>query len=314
MPESFRPLVLAAAAVLAAASVAPAGETLRCTACDAVIQGEYVVYRDLGWSLCSRCAAAPRCTGCGLPRAGRNEGEDGYCARCVAASERCTACGRPILDRYWTVAGVEGRFCSRCRDQAPPCASCGAPARDGRVTDGRLICRSCRPRLVSDPDVCAALYEEVAARAEEVLGLTLRELPDLVLDAQADLRADVDSPLGEAGDLCGLFVRDERGDTTIHLLSNLTGSRATAVLAHELAHAWQAEHCPEDQGHRIREGFAEWVAWKLLAGTEGGDAERGVIEARTDDYGLGFRFFADMEERQGPGGALWYARAARSRL
>lgn len=317
MPKPFRaaaPAVLVALLVFAQ-GVAAAGEGPRCATCDSTIRGEYVVYQELGWNLCARCASAPACAGCGLPRAGRNEGEEGWCARCVAAAEACTACGRPILERYWQVRGVDGRFCARCRRDAPPCASCGAPARDGTPADGRIFCRSCRPRLVDDPAVCAALYRDVAVRAREALGLTVTTLPALEVHGQSSLRDGVAAGLGKNGDdLCGLFVRDENGATTIHLLSNLTERRAVAVLAHELAHAWQAEHCPDKQGVRLREGFAEWVAWKLLEGIPRGESERAVIEARTDEYGRGFRFFAELERQTGPDRVLWYAAAARNEL
>jgi hypothetical protein len=112
--------------------------------------------------------------------------------------------------------------------------------------------------------------------------------------------------------LCGLFQKDHRGNASIHILSHLTESRATAVLAHELAHAWQAENCPDEQGDRIREGFAEWVAWKLLDGLEGCDAERELIEERTDEYGRGFQVFLDFEAERGTDWTIWYARSAKS--
>jgi hypothetical protein len=161
--------------------------------------------------------------------------------------------------------------------------------------------------------VCAALYRDVVARARDALGLTLKELPRLEVHGRAGLRDGVAAELGRGGDdLCGLFVRDENGATTIHLLSNLTESRARAVLAHELAHAWQADRCPDAQGVRLREGFAEWVAWKVLAGMPGGAAERAAIESRADEYGRGFRIFAGIEERAGADAVLAYAAAARN--
>jgi hypothetical protein len=165
------------------------------------------------------------------------------------------------------------------------------------------------------PAVCAALYRDVAVRARDVLGMVVTKMPALKVHGQTTLRDGIAAELGKSGDdLCGLFVRDETGATTIHLLSNLTERRAVAVLAHELAHAWQAEHCPDNQGIRLREGFAEWVAWKLLEGTPGGESERAVIEARTDEYGRGFRFFADPERQTDPDRVLWYAAAARNGL
>ena len=64
----------------------------------------------------------------------------------------------------------------------------------------------------------------------------------------------------------------------------------------------------------MREGFAEWVSWKVLEGVPGGGAERTAIEARTDDYGRGFRLFVELESRGGAESVLRYAVAARSSL
>jgi aminopeptidase N len=35
-------------------------------------------------------------------------------------------------------------------------------------------------------------------------------------------------------------------------------------VAHEYAHAWQGEHCPLLEDAALREGFAEWVAYRHL--------------------------------------------------
>jgi hypothetical protein len=117
--------------------------------------------------------------------------------------------------------------------------------------------------------------------------------------------------MAAASDVCGLYLRDAAGRTSIHLLADLCAARTTAVLAHELAHAWQAENCPEAQGRRVREGFAEWVAWKVLEGSPGADAEREIIAGRTDEYGQGYRLFAALERQRGAEGAIWYATSAR---
>jgi hypothetical protein len=182
---------------------------------------------------------------------------------------------------------------------------------DGKLRDGRFFCDVCRPSLLADFGVYEGIYEGMVDRASRTLGLELTRIPALVVESSSTIGQH---PQLEAApdNLCGLFSRDAFGRGTIHVVSHMTSARASAVLAHELAHAWQSENCPDDQGARVREGFAEWVAWKLLDGLEECRGERDVIEARTDDYGVGFRLFVDLESRRGFDGALWYARAARS--
>ncbi|MEZ5065057.1 MAG: hypothetical protein R3B81_09995 [bacterium] len=205
-------------------------------------------------------------------------------------------------------------YCSRCKEDGNECSVCGAPDRVGRWVDGRWFCGSCSPRMVEDDSAqWEGVYDLLVQRAEQELGLVLRVKPPLVIDdasTLAERRAEQGAPPG----LCGLYLRDAHGNASIHVLSRLPASRGAAVLAHELAHAWQAENCPDDQGVRIREGFAEWVSWSLLDRWEDGDRERAVIEARTDEYGAGFRHFRRLAERSGVDYAIWYSKAARASI
>lgn len=292
-------------------SVAAAADSMRCSLCATPIAGDYVHYGVVEYDVCSTCTAEPRCVTCGLPRAGRNVGDDGHCARCIGVAARCTACGLPIFERYWKVAGSEGIYCPSCQDDAPACSSCGVPTRAGRVWDGRIFCESCDGTRVTEGSVYEALYQRMLQRARSRLGMVLKHEPPLVVESETTLTGNpgLDGP---HDGLSGLYVRDGAGRSTIHILSNLTQSRAAAVLAHELAHAWQAEHCPDEQSQRLREGFAEWVAWRLLDGIQGAEHERDIIAARTDIYGDGFRLFAAMEDEHGASHALWWARSVRS--
>jgi len=244
---------------------------------------------------------------CALPMAGSNRGDGEHCERCLGRAPRCATCGRPIFDRYWTVAGTEGRYCSRCRDEAPPCSACGAPTRAGILRDGRVFCRGCDRQRVTDRDGYEAVYRRLLLRARR-LGLDLALAPPLVIESAGRLEAHPELSHRPEG-LCGLYLRDARGRSTIHVLTGLPETRLAAVLGHELAHAWQGERCPDGQSERVREGFAEWVAWHLLAGEEGAERERRVISARTDEYGRGFRLFADLEASHGPDFVLWWASA-----
>ena len=79
------------------------------------------------------------------------------------------------------------------------------------------------------------------------------------------------------------------------------------VTAHELAHAWQSFHAPSTQSLQIVEGFAEWVAYRvLLALGQQRDAAR--LTRRDDLYGKGLQYFIALEQRSGQQGVLQRAR------
>ncbi len=286
-------------------------EPPRCSLCEEPILGQYARYEELGYDVCGACRQAEPCAGCTLPMTGFLGGDETYCSRCLGSAPRCAACGLPTPAGYWTVAGADGFYCGTCIQDAPRCASCVRPVLDGRILDERFFCADCRPGLVNDGETYHRGYDRVLALASDRLGLEIRRPPSLIVESVASLHAE-EGRSYPRGRLCGLYQRDGTGRSTIRVLTHLGWIRALSVLAHEIAHAWQAENCPSDQGIRLREGFAEWVAWKLLETIPGGEGERAVIEARTDDYGVGFRILADVEARFGTEHALWYALHARS--
>ncbi len=217
------------------------------------------------------------------------------------------------MERYWKVAGSEGVYCGDCHENAGVCSACGVPTRFGRQTDGRTFCSGCDRTRVTDPAVYQVILDDVVRRAETRLGLVLDRVPPLVVERKAHLGANPGlNHVPES--LSGLYVTDGRGNGRIHILSDLPHPRVTTVLSHEIAHAWQDENVEHPQSDRLREGFAEWVAWRLLEGVPGGDAERAIIEARTDVYGEGFQLIARLERESGADQVLSWVRAAASRV
>jgi hypothetical protein len=170
---------------------------------------------------------------------------------------------------------------------------------------------TCDRDRVTERAVYEEIYREMIGRAHDRLGIRLRNEPPLVVERRMSLASNPGlAHVPES--LSGLYVHDGRGNGSIHILSELPRPRIAAILSHELAHAWQAENAPEPQSDRVREGFAEWVAWRLLEGVPGGEAEREIIHARTDVYGDGFRLFARLERESGADSALRWAQGARS--
>lgn len=304
-------MLLAVSSPAAAAGPAADSGPIPCHFCGDRIQGNYIHYEGVDLNACSVCVDRGACRLCGLPLAGSNAGDDGHCGRCIGNAKRCASCGRPIFQHYWTVTGADGVYCEDCREAAPDCSSCGAPSRSVVRRDGRLLCDGCDQDRVTGDEGYQQVYEAMIVRARTKLGMTLQRQPPLIVESEGSLRSNPGLPSAHEG-LNGLYMRNGRGDTSIHVISHLTASRAAAVLAHELAHAWQAEHCPEEQSPRLREGFAEWVAWHLLDGWEGGESERAIIAARTDEYGRGFHWYRELEASRGTEFALWWATAAMS--
>jgi len=70
------------------------------------------------------------------------------------------------------------------------------------------------------------------------------------------------------------------------------------VAAHEFAHAWQGENCPTLRDAIIHEGFAEWVAYRVIGFHRFGDSQERML-ARRDIYGRGLRWALETEARDG---------------
>jgi hypothetical protein len=119
---------------------------------------------------------------------------------------------------------------------------------------------------VYDLEQARALYAETVSGIVEQLGLVLNVGVDFrVVDAPT-LRAvreqDAEHvPIDER--TLGLYQRHGR-IRVIYVLYGLPRLLFRTTVAHEYAHAWQGEYCPLLDNHVLREGFAEWVAYRHL--------------------------------------------------
>ena len=91
----------------------------------------------------------------------------------------------------------------------------------------------------------------------------------------------------------------------IYIQSGLPQILTIEVMAHEYAHAWQAENCPWQQETLIIEGFAEWVAYRVLM-LLGAGKKAALMEERTDIYGQGLQRMLSVE-REGGTAAVFHA-------
>lgn len=204
---------------------------------------------------------------------------------------------------------------------APTCSVCGralaGPAT--RLSDGRLLCARDAARAVLQPAQARQVFWGAVAAVNAALGpeMKLREEIDAVELVDRDgMRRVVAAGSGQVrGDgTLGLFRLRRVGSHeswTVYLLSGLPPERLATVAAHEYGHAWQAENNPRyaQATRRLREGFAEWVAWS--ANTHlGRSGELAFMRSQKDaDYVQGLAFFRGLERAGGRAAALAAARS-----
>ncbi len=218
---------------------------------------------------------------------------------------RCAACGLHVGEQAVMIEGERHIYCRYCFEVRPRCDTCGRPVGTRYWTrpDGRTLCDRCQSTAVSDPGHAHILFRRVCADAAKWLGMQLRRPCQLRLVSRRQLMSlleksslhslDADS----RGRCFGLFIRE--GDhRSIFVEYGLPQIVLLEVMAHEYAHAWQSEQCPPDDTGEVQEGFAEWVAYKLLEGW--GCWRRSNRMLRRDDlYGRGLKLMLQWEQAGG---------------
>jgi hypothetical protein len=241
------------------------------------------------------------------------------CESCRQTWLRCASCGRALGTRnesFLLVPEARRFYCERCWSR-PRCDTCGLPL--GAVSyvrpDGRRMCDRCHLTAIYDPAQAQALYERVQRTVHEVLGLTVAIPPHFHLvnhDQLLELADHHSASMleNDARQRCfGLFLRD-RHLRAIYVEYGLPQIVFCEVVAHEYAHVWQGENCPLLNDARVREGFAEWVAYKVLE-YWGCTRRLAHFRQRTDLYGQGLQLMLRWEAAGGVSGVLERAQATR---
>ncbi len=295
-----------------------------CHLCGERLHGTYLTY-DNGLVVCTRCnTTVPHCSQCGIPSRQLTPARGVLiCPACRKKAPVCPCCHEPILERYYIVGDSPVKYCESCFKTRPHCDICRVPLDDqGKAFPGRegniYRCASCLRSAVTRFEEAERLYHATSALLKRELQLEIPEIPRLniveratliELNQQAGTLKGSGTPVGpEHQHLLGFFQRINE-DRTIYIERLLPETLFQAVAAHELAHAWQSFHAPSTQSLQIVEGFAEWVAYRvLLALGQQRDAAR--LTRRDDLYGKGLQYFIALEHRSGQQGVLQRARQA----
>lgn len=280
----------------------------KCGLCGKPLIGTYTHYPDLNLKVCSKCETeTPRCDKCGVPSKELiKTARASLCPRCFRGAERCHSCGEPILHDFSFFEGNrDAKYCFDCTNRFPQCDNCGAPIGPSgtRLDDGRDLCPDCRAIAYFDAGLIGSVRKRVFAFATEGMGLKVSHRIDFSIVGRGFLETKAE---GIHGDLNGLFRR--KGDSFfIYVLYGLREKDLIGVLAHEWAHAWQAEHSIRDIPLEDQEGFAQWVAYKTLIGFGHEDFAHLMTEG-DNMYARGLVKALRIEENDGTGRVYEFGR------
>lgn len=256
-------------------------DAVRCAVCKKGIhQGRYIQsYGDNFHSSCYKNAS--KCKLCKSPLI---DGQGSYHIGCHANADKCYICTEPLVGTYYT--DLYDRMICR-KHPGPRCDICQTPEVAWTLDDGRHLCKRCDKTAVFPQDDVVKLTRKVRD-VLEAMGFVIEhdifvELVDQV--AMNEIR-------GKGSQQVGRFkreIKDGKETWTISVLYGLPKSYFNAVIAHELAHAWQTEHCIPNQHEQVTEGVAELIAYLYLQETGQDFWTKTITEKDVEPYASGFR-------------------------
>jgi len=284
-----------------------------CHLCGEKMLGTYLIYEN-GLTVCERCEHnTPHCSQCGIPSHQLTPARGvPICPACRQKAQVCACCHEVILGQYFIIGDSPMPYCETCTQTRPRCDICRIPldaqGRSFSVRDGLIYrCASCFSSAVTTIEQAERVYHETHALLARELALEVAVLPKLHLVERATLielhretgvSNSSNAPLGpEHQHLLGYFQRVDN-DWNIYIELLLPQTLFQAVAAHELAHAWQSTHAPQNQSFKVVEGFAEWVAYRVLLAL-GQQREAARLTRRSDLYGDGLQYFIALERQHG---------------
>ncbi|OQA16426.1 MAG: LIM domain protein [bacterium ADurb.Bin363] len=291
-----------------------------CNRCGSVITDTYWTFK--GNIYCNNCypQVVPKCDICGQSLYGqyRIVKDKNYCENCYQASvPRCRLCNEILEGEYLTSLDGKSVYCKRCYEIYPSCCNCSVPIGLTGMTliDGRRICSECYSIAIFELKPLEDILEEVKIETKKLLGsdvmfpLQIKLIDKMKLD---ELKKKKNIEYVPLDGVTALHYYTKLNNTItvseIYILSGLIPVRAIGTLAHEYTHAWQAENCPDNQDISIREGFAEWISYKVLKVKGYNRMAENMLKTSDPVYGEGLKKMLQIEKEEGLKGVLKYAR------
>jgi len=233
----------------------------------------------------------------------------------LADSDHCAVCGFLFSDKVYImtdeVTREKVRLCHDCSILPDVCFVCGLPVKKDftSLPDGRRICARDVHNSILDDDEAKQVYEEVHESLDRLFSRFLTFPATNVTTTIVD-RVNLLELFKMPGNdyscpnvLGYINTKTNRGKLKheISLMGALPRAEFKAVCAHELTHAWQAEHVPARRkktlGHDANEAFCELVAYMLMDSQSEADQMKAM---RRNAYTRGqIDLFIEAENRFG---------------
>ncbi|HPZ06674.1 MAG TPA: LIM domain-containing protein [Candidatus Eremiobacteraeota bacterium] len=289
-----------------------------CTKCKQHITGEY--WTIDGKVYCRSCMESliPKCYKCGVLCTEGYYNIDGYnyCKNCFYKYARCDICGS-LLEGTFKRTDKGGKFCAKCVAKYPACDMCSGPAgpKGYKISPSRYLCPACAAVAIFTHDQLAYIYKEAIAQLRS-LGLVItRPVDNLSIMDENTLKSYYYNtksmeyiPSGGVGGFYSFSLNHQGSASRIFVLNGLSYEKTLSVLSHELTHAWQIENCPLDQSLLLKEGFAQWISYKVMINK--GFRKEAELLLKIDDpvYGEGLRYILNVEAYYGIQGTINYVK------
>jgi len=260
---------------------------------------------------CEKCYKTLRkCDICKQPRVNHlYDGEKYICDSCQSSVPKCVGCKKYFTGNIWGTYGDSGIFCDKCKKNGDICDICSViipPGQGVSLEKKRKICLKCKDTSITDPIEADNIYKEVVSFMEHRFKMILREPVPIKMVNRAEMTKAASESIKGAGRLFGLYIRKNK-KSSIYFLFGTPRHITQSTLAHEFTHAWQQENAVKNQSGRIVEGFAEWLAYKMILENNAKEAAK-IVENRQDDvYGAGLKLFMRMEEKSNEASVILFA-------
>ncbi|MCE1190483.1 MAG: protein DA1 [Ignavibacteria bacterium] len=226
---------------------------LVCDHCGQVIAGPYLIFKD------------------------KNYHNDCYYNFIVP---KCAVCGKPMDGEYF-IDQLGYKFHIMHKNQFPECDNCGRLVCDSithggvKYDDGRAMCNLCLPRVINkiaEYQDCLELVREtvsdmgihVPRKSVSIKVVSLQELQKISKNRlnPKGLRGFCESQKNTMS-IAGQPVQ-ETTTHTIYVLSGMPRLTTSAVIAHELMHAWIFENAKKKLTPEIVEGSCNYISFLYL--------------------------------------------------
>ena len=191
------------------------------------------------------------------------------------------------------------------------CSYCGseiAGVEFYRLPGGRMRCTTCSSTIIKTKQELEELCRRVITNMDSFFGATINVPVAIETVEQRRLKKKLGIPLGTKDSLSTLILGaavNNKSKYSILLENGAPRISVIATFAHELTHIWQYTHwdskkgmrqCPMSKRLLIYEGMAKWVEIQylyLIGETNIAKREEFLTRNRDDEYGIGFRLYAD---------------------